>query len=230
MKFPKIIAIDGPAASGKSTLGEKIAQHIGYLYFDTGIMYRAVTYAALKVLQSVDDEPGVTNIAQKVYIDVRPPTIKDGRKNDVILDGDDITKEIRKPEIDKNVSQVSAYIGVRKAMTTQQQNIGRRGNIVMVGRDIGTVVLPEADLKIFLDASLEERAKRRFNENNNKSNKVTLKEIFESLSNRDKIDCTREVAPLCAADDAIVIISDGKTIEDVFQIVMGNIFKWGENN
>src|SRR5512138_564752 len=164
MSIPKIIAIDGPAASGKSTIAEKLAADLGYLYFDTGVMYRAVTLAALQALHSVQDEQLVTEIADQVQIDVLPPRFNDGRLYDVLLDGADVTWAIRQPEVDQNVSQVSAYPGVRKAMTEQQRRIGQRGKVVMVGRDIGTVVLPEAELKIYLDASVEERARRRFEE------------------------------------------------------------------
>jgi len=147
MKLPKTIAIDGPAASGKSTLAEKLAGTLGYLLFDTGVMYRAVTLAALETLHAVDNEMEVTSLAEGVQIDVEPPTKNDGRKYDVLLNGEDVTWQIRLPEVDANVSHVSAYPGVRKAMTAQQRRIGQRDGVVMVGRDIGTVVLPEAELK-----------------------------------------------------------------------------------
>ena len=215
--MPDKIAIDGPAASGKSTVAERLAEELGYLYFDTGVMYRAVTLAALKHLSRVEDETAVTELAQRVCIDVKPPSIDDGRKYDVFLDGQDVTWEIRKPEVDQNVSQVSAYSGVRQEMTSQQRRIGERGRVVMVGRDIGTVVLPNADLKIYLDASVEERAKRRHKEVLERGRSETYEEILSSMRRRDEIDSTRKIAPLVAAKDAYILNSDGLTIEDVLQ-------------
>ena len=216
-KMPDKIAIDGPAASGKSTVAERLAEELGYLYFDTGVMYRAVTLAALKHLSRVEDETAVTELAKRVCIDVKPPSIDDGRKYDVFLDGQDVTWEIRKPEVDQNVSQVSAYSGVRQEMTSQQRRIGERGRVVMVGRDIGTVVLPNADLKIYLDASVEERAKRRHKEVLERGRSETYEEILSSMRRRDEIDSTRKIAPLVAAKDAYILNSDGLTIEDVLQ-------------
>ncbi|MDR3576286.1 MAG: (d)CMP kinase [Anaerolineaceae bacterium] len=219
MTVPNIIAIDGPAASGKSTLAERIADYLHYLYFDTGVMYRAVTLAALQSLKSVADEAAVTRLAGQVQIDVRPPSQNDNRKYDVILDGKDITWQIRDTEIDANVSQVSAYAGVREAMTAQQRRIGQRGHVVMVGRDIGTVVLPEAALKVYLDASVEERARRRYQELCHRGEQCSYDEILKSLKRRDQIDSTREVAPLRPANDAKIINSDGLNEVEVFQKV-----------
>jgi len=158
------IALDGPAASGKSTLGERLAKSLNFLYLDTGVMYRAVTLAMIKKAVDVSNEDAVNRIAEEMDLDIRPASIEDGRSNDVLLDGVDVTWEIRQPDVEAYVSQVSAYKGVRVAMTEKQREIGRRGRIVMVGRDIGTVVLPDAELKLYLDASVEERAKRRYRE------------------------------------------------------------------
>ena len=146
--LPSIIAIDGPAASGKSTLGLKLSQALGYLFFDTGVMYRAVTWLVLYRGVDVNDEAAVTALAESTPIEVAPASILDGRTSDVIVDGRDITWETRLPEVERNVSPISAYRGVRTALTRQQRRIGLRGNVVMVGRDIGTVVLPAADLSI----------------------------------------------------------------------------------
>ncbi len=199
MTIPEMITIDGPAASGKSTLGKNLADWLGYLYFDTGVMYRAVTYAAQHTGIPIDDEMAVTRLAETIDIDVRPASKQDGRAYDVITDGRDITWEIRQPQVDSAVSQVSAYPGVRKALTIQQRRIGLRGKVVMVGRDIGTVVLPEADLKIYLEASVEERARRRYKEVSERGEQATMDEIQSNLMERDRIDSTRDVAPLRAA-------------------------------
>jgi cytidylate kinase len=217
---PAIIAIDGPAASGKSTLGLKVAETLGYLFFDTGVMYRAVTWIALDHSIDVKDEEAVTALAESTAIDVGPASKSDGRACDVLVAGKDITWETRLPEVDANVSVVSAYRGVRAALSKQQRRIGQRGRVVMVGRDIGTVVLPEADLKIYLDASAEERAKRRFDETTARGGKVNYEEILAKVIERDRVDSTRDVAPLRAAEDAVVIDSDKMNADEVFEKVL----------
>jgi cytidylate kinase len=217
---PSIIAIDGPAASGKSTLGLKLAEELGYLFFDTGVMYRAVTFIALDHSIVLKDEKAVTALAESTPIDVAPASKSDGRACDVLVAGRDITWETRLPEVDANVSTVSAYAGVRAALSRQQRRIGQRGQVVMVGRDIGTVVLPEADLKIYLDASAEERARRRYDENVARGVKSDYNEILAKVIERDRIDSTRDVAPLRAADDAVVIDSDKMNIQEVFDKVL----------
>lgn len=219
MRTPNIIAIDGPAASGKSTVGEKLAADLGYLYFDTGVMYRAVTLAALERLHSVQDEEAVSELAEQIQIDVLPPSVADGRLYDVLLDSKDVTWAIRQPEIDQNVSQVSAYPRVRQAMTMQQRRIGQRGSVIMVGRDIGTVVFPEAELKIYLDASVEERARRRFNEMQQRGEAANYDEILKAMKRRDKMDTNRAIAPLRPAPDAVIINTDGLDIGEVINRV-----------
>lgn len=219
-KPPSIIAIDGPAASGKSTLGLKVAEALGYLFFDTGVMYRAVTWAALDRDIDVSDEAKVTALAEEMPIDVAPASKSDGRACDVLVAGKDITWETRLPAVEANVSVVSAYPGVRAALSRQQRRIGQRGRIVMVGRDIGTVVLPEADLKIYLDASAAERARRRFKEMTARGADVDFEEILEKVIARDRIDSTRDVAPLKAAADAVVIDSDKMSVDEVFEKVL----------
>ncbi len=215
MKPPSIIAIDGPAASGKSTIGKRLADELGYLFFDTGVMYRAVTWIALQRGVDVGDEDEVTRLAVETPIDVAPLSKMDGRACDVLVDGNDITWEVRRPEVDANVSVVSAYPGVRQALSQQQRRIGQRGRVVMVGRDIGTVVLPEADLKIYLDASAEERAHRRFDEIIARGEKADFDEILSKVRERDRIDSTRAVAPLRPAQDAIIIDSDKMSADQV---------------
>ncbi|HEX9839956.1 MAG TPA: (d)CMP kinase [Anaerolineales bacterium] len=217
---PSAIAIDGPAASGKSTLGLRLANALGYLFFDTGIMYRAVTWLALQRGIDVRDEAALTALAEKTQIDIAPASRSDGRAGDVLVEGTDITWETRLPEVEANVSIVSAYRGVRSALSQQQRRIGQRGHIVMVGRDIGTVVLPEADLKIYLDASAEQRARRRYDELIARGAQADYNEILTKVIERDRIDSTRDVAPLKAADDAIVLDSDKLDADEVFERVL----------
>jgi cytidylate kinase len=224
MPVPQMITIDGPAASGKTTLGRRLAESLGYLFFDTGVMYRAVTWAALQQGVPVSDEAAITTLAETAQIDVRTPSIDDGRCNDVLLDGEDITWEIRHPRVDVNVSPVSVYPGVRRALTLQQRRIGLRGHVVMVGRDIGTVVLPEADLKIYLDASAQVRARRRYQERIQRGESADLKTILAGVRERDRIDSTRAVAPLCAAADAVVIDSDNLNADQVLEKVKSLVF------
>jgi cytidylate kinase len=216
MPIPNIIAIDGPAASGKSTLGRRLADSLGYLFFDTGVMYRAVTWVTLQRGVEVGDEAAVTGLAETVQIDVRPPSKEDGRACDVLADGIDITWETRTSEVEANVSPVSAYRGVRQALASQQRRIGLRGRVVMVGRDIGTVVLPEADLKIYLDASAEQRARRRYNEIIGRGGQADYKQILAGVRRRDKIDSTRAFSPLRPAVDAILLDSDSLNADEVF--------------
>jgi len=216
MPYPNIIAIDGPAASGKSTLGRRLADTLGYLFIDTGVMYRAVTWVTLQRGVAVTDEPAVTHLAETVQIDIRPPSKEDGRACDVLADGIDITWEIRTPEVERNVSPVSVYWGVRQALASQQRRIGMRGKVVMVGRDIGTVVLPEADLKIYLDATAEERARRRYTEIILRGEKADYEQILAGVRMRDEIDSTRAHSPLRAAEDAVILDSDKLNADEVF--------------
>jgi CMP/dCMP kinase len=217
---PSIIALDGPAASGKSTLGRRLADSLGYLFFDTGVMYRAITWIALQRNMDLRDETAITALAEEAQIDIRPPSKDDGRACDVIIGEKDVTWEMRADEVDANVSVVSTYAGVRKALSEQQRRIGLRGRVVMVGRDIGTVVLPEADLKIYLDASAEQRARRRYDEMVARGDKADYDEILKMVIERDRIDSTRVVAPLRPAPDAIIIDSDSLGADDVFEQVM----------
>ena len=227
MALPNIIAVDGPAASGKSTLGKRVAEHLGYLYFDTGVMYRAITWTAILSEVEISDELAITALAEDTPIENEPPTIDDGRGYDVIVQGQDFTWSIRRPDVDANVSVVSAYPGVRRALSAQQRRIGMRGKVVMVGRDIGTVVLPEADLKIFLDASAEERARRRYLEQKLKDESAEYQQILQAVRKRDHIDSSREIAPLRPADDAIIIDSDGLNADQVYSQVLAIVKAYG---
>jgi cytidylate kinase len=215
-----MIALDGPAASGKSTVGERLAEALDYLFFDTGVMYRAITLAALEAGIPIFDEAACSDLAHKTQIDVQPASRPDGRPNDVLINGVDKTWEIRSPEVDAQVSEVSAYPGVRQALSEKQRRIGKRGRVIMVGRDIGTVVMPEARLKVFLDASVEERARRRHQERLERGEDSDYEDVLDMLRKRDQIDSNRDIAPLRAADDAIVIDSDDKDVDQVFEAVL----------
>ena len=220
MPYPNIITIDGPAASGKTTLGKLLADDMDYLFFDTGVMYRAVTWAVLDQNINVNQEMAVSTLAQQAEIDVLPPSQIDGRSCDIRFSGHDITWEIRSSLVEANVSVISAYSGVREAMTLRQRQIGLRGNVVMVGRDIGTVVLPEADFKVFLEASAEERARRRTSELIQRAEPAEYNEILKAMKNRDRIDSTRAIAPLRPAPDAIIINTDNLSITQVFNMII----------
>jgi cytidylate kinase len=223
---PSTIAIDGPVASGKSTLGGLLAEQLGYLYFDTGVMYRAVALAALERGIAPSDEEAVAELAESLLVDVTPPTVEDGRQYTVLADGVDVTWNIRSPEVDVAVSPVSANRGVRAALTPQQRRIAGQGRIVMAGRDIGTVVLPDADLKIYLDAAPVERARRRHDEMQARGDAVAFDDILSSLRRRDAYDSGREAAPLRAAGDAVVINSTEMTIDQVLEQAMALVGSW----
>jgi cytidylate kinase len=216
---PSTIAIDGPAAAGKSTIGESLARRLGYLYFDTGVMYRAVTWAALARGIPIDDEAAVTALAERLRIDITPPTLEDGRQYTVLADGVDVTWAIRTPEVDANVSPVSAYPGVRRALVAQQRRVAAEGPVVMVGRDIGTVVLPDADLKLYLDANVKERAYRRWREVRARGEEVDYEPVLTSMHQRDEIDSSREASPLQAAEDAVILDTTNLSIEEVLDKV-----------
>ena len=218
--IPSIIAIDGPAASGKSTIGAEVALRLGYLYFDTGVMYRAVTAVAHTRKIQIDDERAVTDLANNIKIDVLAPTIQDGRQNTILADGHDITRDLRSRRVDQDVSPVSAYAGVRAAMSAQQRRIGLQGRVVMVGRDIGTVVLPEAPLKIYLDANEHERAHRRQRDRLARGETVSFDDVLSEIRHRDNIDSSRSIAPLKPAKDAILIDSSNLAVDQVIERVM----------
>lgn len=198
----KIIAVDGPAGAGKSTVSKIVAARLGYTYIDTGAMYRAV---ALKVLQSGNSVEDVTR-----DIDIK----LDGTAR-VFLDGVEVTKEIRTPEVSRGASDVATLGFVRKKLTELQRQMAAQGSVIMDGRDIGTQVLPNADLKIFLTATVEERARRRFEELKAKGIAADLEHIKKEIILRDKQDSEREIAPLAKADDAVLLDSTSLTIEEV---------------
>ncbi len=205
MRLPRTIAIDGQSAAGKSTLGALLAAELGYLYFDTGVMYRALALAALRAGIDPDDEASLAALTHRLTIDVIPSTVADGRQYTVLLNGEDVTWAIRDPEVERIVSRAARFPEVRREMIRQQQAIGRRGQVVMVGRDIGTVVMPDADLKIYLQASLAERARRRAAELRGRNIDLPLEQISAALAERDALDA--HVSQPAA--DAIILVNDG---------------------
>ncbi len=201
----RTIAIDGPAGAGKSTIGLGLARHLGYLYFDTGVMYRAVTLAALQRGITPEDEEAVSQLAEDVQIEVTPPHVEDGRQYTVRLDGEDVTWAIRRADVDAAVSIVSAFPRVRRAMVAQQRRVAQNSRVVMVGRDIGTVVMPDADLKIYLDATVEARAQRRHHELTSRGVPSNYADVLASMKQRDELDTSRAASPLRPADDAFIV-------------------------
>ncbi|MGD8189176.1 (d)CMP kinase [Brevibacillus ginsengisoli] len=218
------IAIDGPAGAGKSTVAQQIASSLGYVYIDTGAMYRALAWAALKENNPTTDEAAVADLLRFSQIELKR---MDGLQH-VIWNGLDITQEIRSPEVSNNASIVASHGQVRELMLTLQRNMAKQGNIVMDGRDIGTHVLPDAELKIFLTASIEERAQRRYAELIAKGFDADLEQLKQEIAERDKRDCEREVAPLRQAEDAILVDTTGQTIEQVVQHILDICKRIGE--
>ncbi|MCM0582252.1 (d)CMP kinase [Weissella diestrammenae] len=205
------IAIDGPASAGKSTIAKILANDFGYIYVDTGAMYRVVTLAALRAKIDLNDEQAVTQLLPQVDITFAPgePVQK------VFLNETEVTTDIRSSIVTANVSLISSYEAVRQAMTQLQRDIAAQGGVVMDGRDIGTTVLPNADVKIFLIASVEERAARRFTENQTKGMTDTLEEIQAAVAHRDYLDSHREISPLKKASDAVELDTTGLSIQEV---------------
>jgi cytidylate kinase len=204
------IAIDGPAGAGKSTVAKELARILGYTYVDTGAMYRAITLKALECGLSPGDQDAIVLLAETS--DIRLLNDPSGCAR-VFLDGRDVTREIRSPQVNAAVSPVSAIAGVRDRMVQIQRLLAAEGGVVMEGRDIGTVVLPEAEVKVYLEASAEERARRRLRELTASGYQATLEEAMEEIRHRDSIDSSRDVAPLTRANDAVVVDSTTLSIE-----------------
>jgi cytidylate kinase len=205
------IAIDGPAGAGKSTVARLTAQQLGYTYIDTGAMYRAVTYAALNEQVPMDQEEAISKLVKKLSFRF----IQHELGQFVVLNDIDITEQIRHPNVTANVSVIASYRSVRDELMHWQLRMAEQGNVVMDGRDIGTEVLPNAEVKIFLTASIQERALRRYRELETKGYKPDLAELQEDIAKRDQHDSEREIAPLRRAADAIMLDSTGMTIEQV---------------
>lgn len=219
-----LVAIDGPAASGKSSAGKMLAERLGILFFDTGIMYRVITHAAIKNKIDIEDERAVSRLADKITIEIRKPTIRDGRTNDILMDGEDVTNMVRSPDVNKFVSMVSTYPDVRESLTKQQREVAEKNDVVMAGRDIGTVVLPNASFKFYLVASVDVRAERRKSDLLEAGRINGLNEIILDLERRDAIDSSRVIAPLRPAEDAIIIHTDDKSLDEVVDEMYQFIF------
>jgi len=215
-----VVAIDGPAAAGKTTVASAAARRLDALFFDTGVIYRALTLAALRHGVAPEDGLRLAGLARHLDIQVRPPSQPDGRFYDVWLEGEDVTQQLRDPEVDRAVSAVSAHPAVRRALLDVQRRIARSGRVVLTGRDIGTVVVPDADVKIWLDASLEERARRRQRDLAAQGIERSLDEVMEEMERRDRADAERAIAPMKPAKDAVVIVTDGRSIEEVVEEIV----------
>ena len=209
-----VIAVDGPGAVGKTTVGRALAERLGYRFVDTGIMYRAVTVLALETGVDTEDDEALTALAGNAELNLRPGQGRGAAP--VICAGDrDLTEAITGPDVDRAVSRVSAVAGVRRELVALQRSFAGEGRVVMVGRDIGTVVLPDAPLKIYLDASPEERARRRFEERRGRGESVSYEDVFADLVRRDGLDSGRDLSPLTAAADARRIDTTSSGVEDV---------------
>ena len=217
------ITIDGPAGSGKSSVARRVAVQLGYLYLDSGAMYRAMALKALESKVSLADETRLEALAKATHIELKPPTPEleaAGAKNRVFLDGREVTREVRTAEVARAASEVATVAAVRRVLVAEQQRAGAGGGIVMEGRDIGTVVFPHAELKVFLNASSEERAERRWKEHQEKGEKMTVAEVFDEVIERDKRDRERKVSPLVRAADAVLVDNTAMDIEETARLIV----------
>jgi len=217
------IAIDGPAGSGKSTTARRTAALLGYLYLDSGAMYRAVALKALERKIPLEDEAALEALTRATHIELKPPTPEQetaGLKNRVFLDGREVTEEIRTAQVAQAASRLATIAGVREVLVAEQQRAGQGGGVVMEGRDIGTVVFPKAELKIFLEASAETRAQRRWKEHQEKGENFSLLEVLQEVRERDKRDRERKVSPLVRAADAVLLDNTAMGIEETARLIV----------
>lgn len=219
-RLPATIAIDGPAGAGKSTIGAALAARLGYDYFDTGVLYRAVTLAALRQGVAPTDAAALAAIAATLDLAFAPPAVNDGRQMTVLLNGEDVTWALRQPAVNEAVSIVAAHPAVRQALLQRQRDIGHRGRVVMVGRDIGTTVLPDAPLKIYLDASAPVRARRRVQELRARGQPADEAAELAGVLRRDALDSQRAASPLRPAPDAVRIDTDALDVEGVLACIL----------
>jgi cytidylate kinase len=217
------ITIDGPAGSGKSSVARQVSAQLGYLYLDSGAMYRAVALKALRNNIPLADEKQLAALAQATHIELRPPTPAQeaaGLKNRVFLDGEEVTEAIRTAPVAQAASRLATIASVRKTLVAEQQRAGAGGGVVMEGRDIGTVVFPQAELKIFLEASPEVRAERRWKEHQEKGDASTLANVLLEIYDRDKRDRERSVSPLVRAADAVLVDNTAMGIEETARLII----------
>ena len=218
---PRTIAIDGPAGSGKSVIGLWLARELGYAYLDTGALYRAIAYLALERGVDPRDGPRLADLARRADLQIGPPAERDDPRGYAVrLDGREVTAELFTPSVNEAVSPVASQPDVRSALLPIQRRIASQGRVVMAGRDIGTVVMPEAELKLYLDASLEERARRRWEQELASGRGRPLAEVVADVRQRDQIDSGRAAAPLRPADDAVVLRTDGLSLEDEKALIL----------
>lgn len=222
--MPKLtIAIDGPAGSGKSSLAKRVAQTLGYLYLDSGAMYRALALKAVRKTIALDNVAALEQLARATHVELKPPTLDQeaaGSKNRVFLDGEEVTLAIRAAEVAQAASKLATIAGVREILVAEQQRAGAGGGVVMEGRDIGTVVFPLAELKIFLEASPEERAERRWKEHQEKGETMPLAQVLEEVRERDRRDRERKVSPLVRASDAVLVDNTAMDVEETARLVV----------
>jgi CMP/dCMP kinase len=217
------IAIDGPAGSGKSTVARRVAAMLEYLYLDSGAMYRAVALKALERKIPLENDSQLEALTRETHIELKAPTPEQdaaGLKNRVFLDGREVTEEIRTAEVAPAASRLATIAGVREVLVAEQQRAGNGGGVVMEGRDIGTVVFPSAELKIFLDASPETRAQRRWKEHQEKGDNVTLLDVLQEVRERDMRDRERKVSPLVKAKDAVLVVNTAMGIEETARLIV----------
>lgn len=219
MKAP-VICIDGPAASGKTTIARLLADRLGFFHLDTGVLYRAVTWVALQRGIDPGDAEALAKLADGLLIEVKPAPPGDPRQTIVLADGEDVSLAIRTPQVDANVSQASAHPSVRAALIGVQRSIAEKGGVILAGRDAGTVVWPEAEVKLYLTASEEERARRRVKQAEEQGVQLDYDMVLAELRRRDQYDSSRPVAPLRAAPDAITVDTTHLTIEEVVEEIL----------
>jgi len=221
-----IIAIDGPSGAGKSTLAKRLAKDLGFIYLDTGAMYRALALKVLRHAVDLADDSRIDRLVDETEIDLRHRA----GNLEVLLDGEDVSGQIRTPAVSQMASKVSALKKVRDRMLVLQRAMGRRGSVVAEGRDIGTVIFPQAEVKIFLDASPEERARRRYQELKAAGRQVELQETLREIEERDKRDSERDIAPLCQAADALLVDSSSIDAEHVAALVLNQVKNKAKEN